>query len=63
MTTANQPKTDLLRTCPLCRGRIEPFKGPSDHTMGTCDDCGYSFVIPVTAWDVARQKAEKQRRG
>ena len=42
-----------LRACPICRGRIEPFQGPNDHTMGTCGDCGFSFAIPATAWAVA----------
>ena len=58
MTASRQ--SELLRTCPFCAGRVASFKGPHDQTMGTCDDCGFSYVIPVTAWKVARQTAPLQ---
>ena len=50
--------SEMLRTCPFCGGRIEPFQGPNNHTMGTCPACSYSFVVPATAWDKARRKRE-----
>ena len=51
-----EKKPDYLSICPVCRGRIHPFQGPNNHTMGTCEDCGYSYVVPATAWDTARNK-------
>lgn len=52
---------EFLHTCPLCLGRVESFRGPNDHTMGTCTDCGVSFVIPATAWEVARSKPRERK--
>ena len=52
--TRRQPTPEFLQRCVLCQGRVESFRGPNDHTMGTCTDCGMSFVVPDTAWEVAR---------
>jgi hypothetical protein len=49
-------RSEALRACPFCGERIEPFQGPNNHTMGTCHECGYCFVVPAKARDKARPK-------
>ena|SRR5688572_23222648 len=51
---------EFLGACPLCGGRINTFQGPNNHTMGTCDVCRLSFVVPATAWNVARDRDRDQ---
>ena len=56
----SQPIAEFLKACPLCGGRIEVFTGPNNHTMGTCVDCAMSFVVPMTAWNVASREGSRQ---
>lgn len=46
----------VISTCPVCGGRMEIIYSRGHQDVSVCVDCGSDLTVPITAWDVLKQK-------
>jgi uncharacterized protein YbaR (Trm112 family) len=53
------PHESDLPACPVCSGRLDLVYDRFKQKVYVCVDCHVGLTVPESAWDVLRQKREK----